>query len=64
MAKDGFEARMSFSHGRTKPVVVEKLKRRAAATTSLVCPSCGAKMRLQRSADSLKFTASCPRCTE
>jgi hypothetical protein len=62
MAKDGFEPRMSFSHGRAKPVVVEKLKRRTSA--DLVCPSCGAKMRLQRSAESLKFTASCPRCAE
>ena len=67
MAKDGFEgggARMSFSHGRTKPVVVEKVKRRAATSTSLVCPSCGAKMKLQRSAGSQRLTASCTRCTE
>jgi hypothetical protein len=60
----GFEARMSFSHGRTKPVVVEKLKRRAAAATSLVCQSCGAKMKLQRSVESQRLAASCPRCAE
>ena len=36
MARDSFEPRMSFNHGRTKPVVVEKIKRRAA----LLCPFC------------------------
>jgi hypothetical protein len=37
MAKDGFEPRMSFSHGRTKPVVVETIKRRAATSADMVC---------------------------
>jgi len=59
MVKHGFEPRMSFSHGRTKPVAVEKLNRRAAV---LVCPSCGAKMKLAPSAGS-KPSASCPNCT-
>jgi len=62
MAKDVFEPRVSFSHGRTKPVVVEKLKRRTPA--DLACPSCGAKMKLQLFPGSQKLTASCPRCTE
>jgi predicted RNA-binding Zn-ribbon protein involved in translation (DUF1610 family) len=49
------EPRQSFSHARTKPLVVEKMKRR----TSLLCPSCGAKMKLVRK---LELTAACPRC--
>ncbi len=64
MAKDGFEPRMSFSHARTKPVVVEKVKRRATVSAGLVCPSCGGKMLLGRSAGSSKLTASCPRCAK
>jgi ribosomal protein L37AE/L43A len=57
MGKDDFEPRMSFSHARTKPVVVEKVKRRAAA-----CPSCGGTMQLVRSKTEGKLIASCPRC--
>jgi predicted amidophosphoribosyltransferase len=49
------EPRQSFSHARTKPLVVEKMKRR----TSLLCPSCGAKMKLIRKPE---LTACCPRC--
>ena len=64
MGKDKFEPRMSFSHGRTKPVVVENIKRRIAAPTALLCPSCGAKMKLARSGGSPKLTASCPNCTK
>ena len=64
MGKDKFEPRISFSHGRTKPVVVENVKRRIAAPTALICPSCGAKMKLARSGGSPKLTASCPNCTE
>jgi hypothetical protein len=46
---DGF-ARVSLSHARTTPVVVETFKQRAAATAGdkLRCPSCGAKMKLVR----------------
>lgn len=62
MAKDSFEPHMSFSHARTKPVVVEKVKRRFAA--ALLCPTCGAKMKLARSAGPLKATAVCPNCTK
>src|SRR5262249_28824451 len=43
---------------------LEKVKRRIAAPTALLCPSCGAKMKLARSAGSKKLTASCPNCTE
>jgi hypothetical protein len=65
MAKHSFEPRMSFSHGRTKPVVVEKVKRRIAPPTVLLCPSCGAKMKIARLAGSPKqLTALCPNCTK
>jgi predicted RNA-binding Zn-ribbon protein involved in translation (DUF1610 family) len=57
---DPFEVRQSFSHARTKPLVVEKVKRRSAASTVLLCPSCGARMKVVREP---KFTASCPHCT-
>jgi Zn finger protein HypA/HybF involved in hydrogenase expression len=57
---DPFVVRQSFSHARTKPVVVEKVKRRTAASTVLLCPSCGAKMQLVREP---KITASCPHCS-
>jgi hypothetical protein len=52
---DPIEPRKSFSYSRVKPLVVEKVKRPAG----LLCPSCGAKMKLVREP---KFTASCPRC--
>jgi hypothetical protein len=45
---DPFEVRQSFSHARTKPLVVEKVKRRSAASTVLLCPSCGARMKVVR----------------
>jgi predicted RNA-binding Zn-ribbon protein involved in translation (DUF1610 family) len=64
MGKESIEPRMSFSHARTKPLVVEKIRRRAVAPTVLLCPSCGAKMRLARSRGSSKLTASCPNCAE
>jgi len=60
--KDTFQPRISFSHARTKPLVVEKIKRRVPAPTALLCPTCGAKMKLAPSAGS-KLTASCPNCT-
>jgi hypothetical protein len=50
---DPIEPRKSFSHAH--PLVVEKVKRPAG----LLCPFCGAKMKLVREP---KFTASCPRC--
>jgi hypothetical protein len=60
MGKDDMLPRMSFSHARTKPVVVENIKRRTAPPT---CPSCGGTMKLVRSASkSGGLTASCPRC--
>jgi hypothetical protein len=62
MAKDSFERGMSFSHGRAKPVVVEKVGPRVAV--ALLCPSCGAKMKLARSAGSSKLTMACPNCTK
>jgi uncharacterized paraquat-inducible protein A len=49
------EPRQTFSHARTKPLIVEKVNTR----TSLLCPSCGAKMKLVRKP---KLTAPCPRC--
>ena len=61
--------RQSFSHARTKPVIVEKIKRRTARThekTVLLCPSCGANMKLVRSSvepgGAPKLIASCPLC--
>ena len=45
LGKHSVEPRMSFSHARTKPLVVESVKRRIATPTTLLCPSCGAKMR-------------------
>ena len=42
---DPIEPRKSFSHARIKPLVVEKVKRPAG----LLCPSCGAKMKLDGS---------------
>jgi uncharacterized protein (DUF983 family) len=51
-----FEVRQSFSHGRTTPVIVEKVKR----PSWMFCPRCGSKMKLVRG---LKLTASCPRCS-
>jgi len=56
---DPLGPRQSFSHARPKPLVVEKVKRRAGTSTVLLCPSCGAKMKLVREP---KFTASCPHC--
>jgi hypothetical protein len=38
--KHNIEPRISFSHARTKPVVVEKLKRGTTAPTALICPTC------------------------
>jgi hypothetical protein len=64
MGKQRNEPRMSFSHGRTKPVVVEKIKRRIGPSMVLLCPSCGAKMSIGRFAGSLKLTALCPNCTK
>jgi hypothetical protein len=55
MGKPSFEpffVRQSFSHARTEPVVVEKVKRRLAGPTgektAVRCPSCGAAMRVVR----------------
>jgi uncharacterized paraquat-inducible protein A len=48
---------MNLSHARTKPVVVERIKRRALTQT---CPSCGVVMKFY-STDG-KPTLSCPRC--
>jgi ribosomal protein L37AE/L43A len=60
MGRDDFGPRMSFSHARTKPVVVENVKRRVAPPT---CPSCGGTMKLVRSELGGKLIASCPRCS-
>jgi tRNA(Ile2) C34 agmatinyltransferase TiaS len=59
MEKDDFEPRISFSYARTKPLVVEKIKRRRVPP---ICPSCGGTMKLVRSKIEGKLTASCPRC--
>jgi Bacterial translation initiation factor IF-2 associated region len=55
MGKHSFDqgfVRQTFSHARTKPVVVETVKRRTAPSTDgkavLLCPSCGARMKLVR----------------
>jgi Bacterial translation initiation factor IF-2 associated region len=63
MGKDDIEPRMSFSHGRTKPVVVEHIKRRTAPP---VCPLCGVTMKFVQSASKVggELTASCPRCSK
>ena len=61
MDKDEIESRMSFSHARTKPVIVEKLKRRSA-TNAPLCPSCGTKMRLPRRGGSPRLGPACPKC--
>jgi hypothetical protein len=60
MGEDDFEPYMSFSHGRTKPVVVESVKRRVAPA---ICPSCGGTMKLVRSKIEGKLIASCLRCS-
>ena len=60
--KDTYKPRMRFSHARTKPLIVEKIKRRTPTPTALLCPTCGAKMKLAPSAGS-KLMASCPNCT-
>jgi hypothetical protein len=52
-----FEVRQSFSHGRTTPVIVEKVKR----PPGMLCPRCGSKMKLVRGT---KITAQCPRRCE
>ena len=49
------EPRLSYSHARIKPVVVEKMSGRRA----LLCPVCGTKMKLVRKP---KLTGTCPRC--
>jgi hypothetical protein len=49
------EPRQRFSHARVKPLVVEKVKRRV----NLLCPSCGARMKLVHKP---KLAVSCPRC--
>ena len=62
--------RQSFSHARTKPLVIEKANRRTGAPTEKkpipLCPSCGARMKLVRSAAapgaSPKLTAACTHC--
>jgi hypothetical protein len=62
--------RQSFSHARTKPLVVETKKQRTAAVAGgkapLLCPSCGARMKLVPTASApgrpTKLTASCPAC--
>ena len=64
---EAFVVRQSFSHARVKPVVVEKVKRRAAPaddTPALRCPSCGARMKLviSKSEGRPNLTASCPQC--
>jgi uncharacterized protein (DUF983 family) len=51
-----FEVRKSFSHGRSTPVIVEKIKRPAGT----LCPRCGSKMKFTPGS---KLTASCPRCS-
>jgi hypothetical protein len=43
MGNDVFEPHMGFGHGRTKPVVVENIKRRGTPPT---WPSCGGTMKL------------------
>jgi hypothetical protein len=63
--------RQSFSHARTTPIVVEKVKRRTGAPTDgkavLRCPSCRGKMKLVRIAPTPgglpKLTACCPDCS-
>ena len=60
--KHAFEPRMSFSHARTKPLVVGKIKRREPWPTALLCPTCGGKMKLAPPAGS-KLMVSCPNCT-
>jgi hypothetical protein len=52
-----FDVHQSFSHGRTTPVIVEKVKRPAG----ILCPCCGGKMKLARRT---KLTAVCPRGCE
>ena len=59
--KHTFKPRMSFRHARTRPLVVEKIKRRTPLPTALLCPRCGGKMKLAPSAGS-KLVASCPNC--
>jgi hypothetical protein len=63
MARDGIgPERMSFSHGRTTPMIVETCKRRAVPTA---CPR-GTKMNLARTGSTLaaasEVLASCPKC--
>ena len=64
LGRHSIEPRLSFSHARTKPLVVESVKRRIATPTALLCPSCGAKMRLVQPRGSSKLTASCPNCAQ
>jgi hypothetical protein len=49
--------RQSFSHGRTTPVIVDKVKRPAG----MVCPRCGSNMKLVRGT---KLAMLCPRRCE
>jgi len=56
---DLFEPHQSFSHGRVKPVIVEKVDQRKR----LLCSVSGTRMRLlSKSGQNPKFTASCPNC--
>jgi hypothetical protein len=52
-----FEVRQSFSHGRTTPVIVERVKR----PSGMFCPRCGSKMKLVRGT---KLAALCLRRCE
>ncbi len=59
--------RQSFSHARVTPLVVEKVQRRAPKeTAALLCPCCGAKMKLVRTVGKdggpPTLTALCPQC--
>jgi predicted RNA-binding Zn-ribbon protein involved in translation (DUF1610 family) len=58
------QVRISFSHARVKPVVVEKITdSRANRKDVLRCASCGAKMKLVRGRSKFgRLTASCPDC--
>jgi predicted RNA-binding Zn-ribbon protein involved in translation (DUF1610 family) len=58
------QVRISFSHARVKPVVVEKVTDVPATKKDVLrCASCGAKMKLVRTGSKFgKLTASCPDC--
>jgi predicted RNA-binding Zn-ribbon protein involved in translation (DUF1610 family) len=58
------QVRISFSHARVKPVVVEKVTDAPANRKDVLrCGSCGAKMKLVRGGSKFRrLTASCPDC--